>query len=79
MGTVGLILSNRQSLHFHHHISQGSLCGSDHVPLTLKITTNPISIPSPPIPDYRSTNWEDFKATLTDIHEPRQLDDQLYI
>ena len=73
-GRPDLILSNRQSLPFHHHISHGPPCGSDHVPLILKISSNPISIPSLPIPDYRSTNWEHFKETLADIHQTPHLE-----
>ena len=75
-GRPDLILSNRQSLPFHHHISHGPLCGSDHVPLILKISTNPIAIPSPPISDYSSVNWDDFKNTLTNTHQPTYLDGQ---
>ena len=78
-GRPDLILSNRLSLPFHHHIiSHGSLCGSDHVPLILKISSNPISIPSPLIPDYRSTNWEGFRNTLADTHQPTQLEGKHY-
>ncbi|MPC60866.1 hypothetical protein E2C01_054925 [Portunus trituberculatus] len=47
-GRPDLILSNRHSLPFHHHISHGPFCGSDHVPFILKVSSNPISIPSPP-------------------------------
>ncbi len=77
-GRPDLILSNRQSLLFHHYISHGPLCGSDHVPLILKISSNPISIPSPPVSDYRSADWETFKKTLTDLHRPTQLEGQPY-
>ena len=75
-GRPDLILSNRQTLPFHHHISPGPICGSDHIPIILKVSSNPIAIPSPPMADYKSTNWEDFRTTLANIHQPSQLDGQ---
>ena len=77
-GRPDLILSNRQTLPFHHHISHGPLCGSDHLPVILKISSNPISIPSSPTPDYHLTNWDDFKNTLTNMHRPLHLDGKDY-
>ncbi|KAG0712960.1 hypothetical protein GWK47_017284 [Chionoecetes opilio] len=75
-GRPDLVFSNRQSLHYHHHLSQGPLCGSDHISVILRISTNPISIPSSPIPDYKNTNWSEYKNTLTSIHHPTPLEGQ---
>ncbi|XP_063876815.1 uncharacterized protein LOC135109355 [Scylla paramamosain] len=75
-GSLDLILSNRQSLPFHHHISHRPLSGSDHVPLILKISSNHISITSSPVPDCRSADWERFKETLSDLHRLTQLEGQ---
>ena len=77
-GRPDLILSNRQSLPFHHHISHGPICGSDHIPLILTISTNPIAVPSPAIADYNSTNWDEFKNTLSNTHQPTQLNGKHY-
>lgn len=63
-GRPDLVLANRQTLQFHHHLSPGPLTGSDHTPIILRISTNPIFIPSPPRPDYKNTDWTSFKNTL---------------
>ena len=77
-GRPDLIFSNRQSLLFHHHVSHGPPCGSDHIPLILKISSNPITIPSPPRFDFNSADWDNFQTTLTETHQPTQLDGQSY-
>ena len=66
-GRPDLILANRLSLPFHHHASPGPLSGSDHIPVILHLSPNPIAIPSPPRQDYNRTDWENFQATLNDL------------
>lgn len=41
-GTPDIILSNNQFRFFHHLITQGNHIGSDHVPIILKISLQPI-------------------------------------
>lgn len=63
-GRPDLVLANRQTLQFHHHLSPGPLIGSDHLPVILRISTNPIYIPCPPKPDYKRTDWNSFKTSI---------------
>lgn len=70
-GRPDLVLANRQTLQFHHHLSPGPLSGSDHIPIVLRISTSPIYIPCPPRLDYKNTNWESFKDTIAE-HPFRQ-------
>ena len=66
-GRPDLAFTNRHSLHLHHHLSPGPACGSDHIPVILHLSPNPIAIPSPPRQDYNRTDWENFQATLNDL------------
>ena len=63
-GRPDLVFTNRHSLHLHHHLSPGPICGSDHIPLILHISSNPIAIPSPPRHNYSKTDWDNFALTL---------------
>ena len=67
-GRPDLAIANRQSMHLHHHLSPGKLCGSDHIPLILRISTNPIAIPSPPHFSYKHADWDAFRDSLADTH-----------
>ncbi|KAG0716086.1 hypothetical protein GWK47_010475 [Chionoecetes opilio] len=83
-GRPDLIFTNRQSLFLHHHISPGPVCGSDHIPVILHISSNPISIPSPPRHNYSKIDWDNFTTTIeeTDLRynfegkTPETLDQQ---
>jgi len=63
-GRPDLAITNRHSLHLHHHLSPGPICGSDHIPLILHISSNPIAIPSPPRQNYNKTDWDNFTSRL---------------
>ena len=65
-GRPDLIFANRQTIQFNHHISAGPPCGSDHIPIIVKISTNPISVPARPHLDYKNTDWEQFKESLSE-------------
>ena len=67
-GRPDLVLTNRLSLHLHHHLSPGPVCGSDHIPIVFYVSSNPIAIPSPPRQDYTKTDWDNFAITLENIN-----------
>ena len=75
-GRPDLALTNRSSLHLHHHLSPGQLCGSDHIPVILRISTNPIAIPSTPFFSYAKANWEAFGAALEGTHTQMPLENR---
>ena len=75
-GRPDLAFTNRQSLHLHHHLTPGNLCGSDHIPLILRISTNPIAIPSPPHFNYKRADWDAFRDSLADTHTHTPLENQ---
>lgn len=70
-GRPDLAFTNRRSLHLHHHMSPGPPCGSDHLPLLLRISCNPISVPSSPHYTYERADWDAFKEALTTSNAPR--------
>ena len=67
-GRPDLALTNRLTLPFNHHLAPGPICGSDHIPVILYLSPNPIAIPSPLRLDYKKTNWTNFQSTLQDTH-----------
>jgi len=75
-GRPDLAFTNRQSTHLHHHLSPGQLCGSDHIPLIIRISTNPIAIPSPPLFNYTRVDWDAFRETLDSEHTQIPLENR---
>ena len=67
-GKPDLIFANRAFNIFHHHLAPGPLSGSDHIPVIMTISTNPILIPTTPRYNYTQADWDTFKQTLTE-HE----------
>ena len=67
-GRPDLVLANRLTLPFHHHLSPGPLTGSDHLPVILRISTNPIYVATPPRPNFNKTDWTAFTDALTDVN-----------
>lgn len=63
-GRPDLAFTNRRSLPLHHHMSPGQPCGSDHLPVILRISSSPISVPSPTHYQYNRANWNAFKEEL---------------
>lgn len=59
--------TNRLSVHLHHHLSAG-LCGSDHIPIIARISTNSIAIPVKKHYSYARANWEAFSQFLENTH-----------
>ena len=61
--TPDLILSNNKT--YHNFIAQpGPTTPSDHIPILIKITSQPIRTPSPPIQVFSKTNWDDFRTEI---------------
>lgn len=67
-GRPDLVFANQQFNQFHYHIQPGPLSGSDHIPVLMSISTNPIIIPSTPRFNYNRANWEGFTNTLSNTH-----------
>ena len=72
--TPDIVLCNRHA-HLNFHMAPGPLTSSDHVPVILTLSTNPIAIPTAPRHDYANANWDDFKtATIQHLADhPLQL------
>lgn len=64
-GRPDLALTNRRSLHLHHHMTPGRPCGSDHLPVILCVSETPISVPSPPHYNYQRADWDAFGDALS--------------
>ena len=58
------MLANRAANFFHTHIAPGPLSCSDHIPIFLTVSVNPILIPSTPHLSYKRADWDAFKHTL---------------
>ena len=73
-GRPDLIFANRRSLHLHHFMSPGPPCRSDHIPLILRLSTNPIAVPPAPHYRYERANWDAFQDALSAFHTPTHLE-----
>lgn len=67
-GRPDVAITNRFAGQFQHHIHPGKLCGSDHIPILLHVSTNPIAIPSTTHYNYKHADWEAFQETLQQTH-----------
>ena len=64
-----IVLSNMMAYH-NVHLDAGPLTTSDHIPIIMKITGNPIQIPIKPRFQFNKGNWDAYKAELSDIIPP---------
>lgn len=64
-----IIIANRYG-HFNYQITPGDLTTSDHLPVILDISTNPIPVPTPPPPrpDYENADWNKYKEMLENLN-----------
>ena len=64
-----LVLKNK---HAHHNINiqPGPITPSDHIPILVTISTNPIQIPIATRPHYHKANWSQYKNELSNITLP---------
>ena len=69
-----IVLKNNNA-HHNINIQPGPLTPSDHIPLLITISTNPIQIPITPRPHYHKADWDRYKTELSSINLP--TDDQL--
>jgi len=56
-----IVLSNR---YLNTRITRGNLTTSNHIPIILDLSTNPILIAATPRPDYKNAKWERYKEFL---------------
>lgn len=54
------IVINRYG-YFNYRFTPGSLTTSDHLPVIMEISTNPILIPTTPRSDYKNADWDKYK------------------
>lgn len=75
-----IILTNYTTYH-NTHITHGPLTTSDHIPIMLTISTNPIEVAASPRPNFAQANWENFDAEIYEAintlpsHTPTTLED----
>ncbi|XP_042883085.1 uncharacterized protein LOC122260057 [Penaeus japonicus] len=55
-----IVLANRYG-HLNCRITPGNLTTSDHLPIIMELSTNPIIIPCSLRPDYKNANWNRYK------------------
>ena len=61
--TPDVVLANRYG-HLNTHISPGNLTSSDHLPIRMVVSTNPILVPTATSPCYKRADWDSFKEVL---------------
>ncbi|ROT62497.1 putative RNA-directed DNA polymerase from transposon X-element [Penaeus vannamei] len=62
------IQNKRIKAHLHHHIRTDDVTSSDHLPVILTLSTNPIMIPTQPRESLKHGNWEGFRQALENTH-----------
>ena len=65
-GRPDLVFGNRAALPYHTHCRPGPITGSDHIPVVITITTNPIQVPEKMHYDYARADWEGFVSGLNE-------------
>ena len=63
--TPDIVLSNNKTYH-NIQIQPGPITPSDHIPILIKITSQPIKIDTPPTYIMNKTNWELFSRKIQD-------------
>lgn len=69
-GRPDIILGNQQLLLLAHHVTEGAKTPSDHLPVMLQLSSNPIAVPCPERPNYNRANWDAFKEQLEELPLP---------
>ena len=62
-GRPDIVLRNRNSFH-NYYVEPGPPSSSDHLPVIIRISTNPIANRCTPRFDYNNADWESFKTEL---------------
>ena len=60
-----LVLTNRFTT-VNTHSRPGPMTSSDHLPIILTVSTDPILIPIKPRPSYKQANWDGYTLSLSD-------------
>ena len=68
-----IVLCNRNAF-FNYVISPGPPSTSDHIPVVLEISANPIAQPCTPRPHYKSANWDLYKTEIDSAMTTPNLD-----
>jgi len=61
--TPDIVLANHRA-HLHYHITTDDVTSSDHLPVIITLSTNPIMTPTQPRESFKHANWEGFKQAL---------------
>lgn len=67
--TPDIALSNQYTFH-NAHFTPGPPTPSDHIPIIITISANPIQIPIKPRMHFHKANWTEFKESLKHINPP---------
>lgn len=62
-GRPDILLVNRHNI-MNTAVIQGDITTADHIPIVVKLSTNPIIVEDKRIKDYRNANWELFREKL---------------
>ena len=71
-----IALTNKQA-HLNTYLKAGPLTPSDHLPIIMKISTNPIQIPITPRLQFSKSNWTLYKQTLFNFETPNLAQETL--
>ena len=70
-GKPDIIICNTQFLHLAHLITEGPrITASDHIPITVITSTNPILTRTKETYNYNRANWEKFKEHMENLELP---------
>ena len=76
-GRPDTVITNTLGLQYQHYISPGPNSGSDHIPIILHLSENPLFIPTPtPRYQYKQADWQSFKNTLSQHEYTLDLEHQ---
>jgi len=62
--TPDIVLTNNRTYH-NYHLQPGPITPSDHIPIILNISAQPIRIPIKPRKSFHYANWTQYKADLS--------------
>lgn len=62
--TPDLVLNNNKQTH-NIHIKPGKITTSDHLPIIINLSADPIQIPTAPSLDLKNADWDKFKQELS--------------
>ena len=63
-----IVLTNNR-FYLNYHIAPGGLAPTDHIPMDIKISANPIMVLCPPKPNLALINWDNYREQFQHIRE----------